>query len=148
MLESLCKNLPTVKNSLKSWLWQKCFPVNFSRFNMIPSTYCVSKVSTSTIKALEQCPQTFFCRQKSIQNKNKKACVWRFSGKSYEVWISEAVLHRCSYKKVLWKYSANLQESTHAEVRLRHGCSLVNLLRVLGTPFSVNTYKALVLEFP
>ena len=29
---------------------------------------------------------------------------------------SEAALHRCSYKKVFWKYAANLQENSHAEV--------------------------------
>ena len=29
----------------------------------------------------------------------------------------EAALQRCSYKKVLWKYAAYLQENTHAEVR-------------------------------
>ena len=26
-----------------------------------------------------------------------------------------AALHRCSYKKVFWKYGANLQEYVHAE---------------------------------
>ena len=28
----------------------------------------------------------------------------------------EAALQRCSYKKMFWKYAANLQENTHAEV--------------------------------
>ena len=28
----------------------------------------------------------------------------------------EAVTQRCSYEKVFWKYAANLQENTHAEV--------------------------------
>ena len=32
------------------------------------------------------------------------------------VGCSEAALHRCSYKKVFWKYIANLPENTHAEV--------------------------------
>ena len=31
----------------------------------------------------------------------------------YELIISEAALHRCSYKKLFWKYAANLQEYTH-----------------------------------
>ena len=39
--------------------------------------------------------------------------------------ISEAVLQRCFYKKVFWKYAANLQENT--EITFRHGCSPVNL---------------------
>ena len=30
----------------------------------------------------------------------------------------EAALERCSYKKVFWKYAANLQENTYAEVCL------------------------------
>ena len=30
--------------------------------------------------------------------------------------ITEAAIQRCSYKKVFWKYTANLLESTHAEV--------------------------------
>ena len=30
--------------------------------------------------------------------------------------LAEADLHRWSYKKVLWKQAANLQEKTHAEV--------------------------------
>ena len=29
---------------------------------------------------------------------------------------SEAALYSCSYKKMLGKYAANLQENTHAEV--------------------------------
>ena len=29
---------------------------------------------------------------------------------------AEAATQRCSYEKVLWKYVANLQENTHAEV--------------------------------
>ena len=29
---------------------------------------------------------------------------------------SEAALHRCSYKKMFWKYAASLQDNTHAEV--------------------------------
>ena len=32
-------------------------------------------------------------------------------------YISEVALQRCSYEKVFWKYAANLQEKTHAEVR-------------------------------
>ena len=34
----------------------------------------------------------------------------------------EAVTQRCSYEKVLWKYAANLQENTHAEVRFQKSC--------------------------
>ena len=62
-------------------------------------------------------------------------------------YLTEAVVQRCSLEKVLWKYAANLQETTHAEVwfqsnfieiALRHGCSPVNLLHIFRTPFPMN----------
>ena len=34
----------------------------------------------------------------------------------------EEALHRCSYKKVFWKYTAKLQEITHAEMRFQWSC--------------------------
>ena len=34
----------------------------------------------------------------------------------YKFLFTEAALQKCSYKKVFWKYSANLLEKTHAEV--------------------------------
>ena len=51
---------------------------------------------------------------------------------------------------LLWKYTANLQENTHVEVRfieiaLRHGCSSVNLLDIFRTPFPKNTSGRLLL---
>ena len=58
--------------------------------------------------------------------------------------LSEAALQRCSYKKLFWKYAANLQENAHAEVlfqsnfidiTIRHGRSPVNLLHIFRTPF-------------
>ena len=33
--------------------------------------------------------------------------------------ISEAAIQRCSEKQVFWKYAADLQENTHAEVRFQ-----------------------------
>ena len=33
--------------------------------------------------------------------------------------LTEAALPRCSYKKLLWKYVANLQQNTYAEVRFQ-----------------------------
>ena len=65
---------------------------------------------------------------------------------------SETALHRYSYKKLFWKYAANLQENAHAEVwfieiKLRHGCSLVNLLHTFRTSFPKNTSGGLLL-FP
>ena len=33
--------------------------------------------------------------------------------------VPQAVLQRCSYKKMFWKHAANLQKSTHAEVRFQ-----------------------------
>ena len=32
-----------------------------------------------------------------------------------QIILSEAATQRCSWEKVLWKYSANLQENTHAK---------------------------------
>ena len=31
----------------------------------------------------------------------------------------EATVQRCSWEKVFWKYTANLQENTHAEVQFQ-----------------------------
>ena len=30
--------------------------------------------------------------------------------------FTEAAVQRCSYEKVFWKYTANLQDNTHAKV--------------------------------
>ena len=32
---------------------------------------------------------------------------------------SEAAVQRCSLEKVFWKYAANLQKNTHAEMRFQ-----------------------------
>ena len=48
-------------------------------------------------------------------------------------------------KKVFWKYAANLQEYTHAEVWFR--CSPVNLLHIISTPFHKNIFGGLLLKF-
>ena len=37
----------------------------------------------------------------------------------YRIWTimnTEAAAQRCSMKKVFWKYAANIQENSHAEV--------------------------------
>ena len=66
------------------------------------------------------------------------------------VWLNfhenaEAVLQRCSYEKVFWKYPANLQDIYHPcrsvillkllsnfiEIILQYGCSPVNLFHIL-----------------
>ena len=47
---------------------------------------------------------------------------------------------------MFWKCAANLQENTHVEVALRHGCSLVNLLNIYSTPFPKNTSAWLLLS--
>ena len=73
--------------------------------------------------------------------------------------ITEAAIQRCSHKTVFWKYAANLQDNTHAEVRfqikllcnfieiaLRHGFSPVNLLPIFRTPFLKNTSGQLLLR--
>ena len=33
--------------------------------------------------------------------------------------FAEAGVRRCSYEKAFWKFAANLQENTHAEVRFQ-----------------------------
>ena len=33
--------------------------------------------------------------------------------------IPQAASQRCSYRKVLWKYAANLQENTHADMQFQ-----------------------------
>ena len=72
---------------------------------------------------------------------------------------SEAVLQRCSWEKVFWKYAANLQENTHAEVRFglsckqlywnrtsARVCSPVNLPHIFRTTFLKNTSGWLLLK--
>ena len=34
---------------------------------------------------------------------------------------------KCSEKKVFWKYAANLQENTHAEMRFQQSCKVTLL---------------------
>ena len=58
----------------------------------------------------------------------------------------EAVLQRCSYKKVFWKYAASLQEIENKVSTLRHGYSLVNLLHIFRTPFPMNISEGLLLQ--
>ena len=38
---------------------------------------------------------------------------------------AEAVLQSCSYKKVFWKYAANVQENTHAKVKSHFGMGVL-----------------------
>ena len=69
---------------------------------------------------------------------------------------AEAATQRCFLEKVFWKYTANLQENTHAEVRkllcnfieitLCHGCSPVNLLHIFRSPFLKEHLRWLLLE--
>ena len=54
----------------------------------------------------------------------KKIClkIWSLlHHKLFFLWLnfSEAATHRCSYEKLFWKYAANLQENTHAQVRFQ-----------------------------
>ena len=48
---------------------------------------------------------------------------------SVKLTSTEAVIQRCSYEKLFWKYAANLQENTHAELRFqqsRYGILLIS----------------------
>ena len=73
--------------------------------------------------------------------------------------ILEAVLYRCSWEKVFWKYPANLQENTHATCEhswilkatllksLWCGCFPVNLLHFFRIPFAKKTSGVMFLTF-
>ena len=62
-------------------------------------------------------------------------------------------------EKVFWKYAASLYEnpcrsaisiklqSNFIEITIRHGCSLVNFMRIFRTPFPRNTSGRLLLKF-
>ena len=59
--------------------------------------------------------------------------------------VSEVVFQGSSYKKVFWKYAANLQEnenvklnSNFIEISLQHGCS-INLMHIIRAVFYKNT---------
>ena len=56
---------------------------------------------------------------------------------------TEAAHQRCSYKKVFWKYAADLQENTNAEVWFKFPISLLHIFRI---PFPKNTSGWLLLE--
>ena len=61
---------------------------------------------------------------------------------------SKVVLQRCPYKKLSWKYAANLQENTFWNLisAFRHGCSPVNLLHIFLIAFPKKTTKRLLLN--
>ena len=72
---------------------------------------------------------------------------------------SEAAVQRCFYEKVFWKYTANLQENTHATVQFNKDakqhywnrtsawvCPPVNLQHIFRTPFPKNTFGWLLLK--
>ena len=66
---------------------------------------------------------------------------------------AEAAIQMCSEEKVFWKYAANLQESTHAEVRFQQSCKVTllnvayyNLLHTFRTLFPKNTCRRLLLN--
>ena len=84
-----------------------------------------------------------------IEDKNLEAPIFK---------PSEVPLQRNSFKKVFWKYAANLQENTHAEVQFHWSCKAtllkhtstwgfsVNLLHIFRTPFYKNTSEVLLLN--
>ena len=56
------------------------------------------------------------------------------------------------FRKMFWKYAANLPEKTHADVwfiefALWHGCSPVNSLHIFRTQFPKNTSRRLLLLY-
>ena len=62
---------------------------------------------------------------------------------------TEAVVQTCSVKKVLLKVLQNSQENTKCQVskkRLWHGCAPVIFVKFLGTPFSIEHLRCLLLD--
>ena len=49
-------------------------------------------------------------------NKMLKLLIMKIYKRSWKMLRPVAAVQRCSYKKVFWRYAANLQEKTHAEV--------------------------------
>ena len=47
----------------------------------------------------------------------RKGIILHFTKKGFYMSLAT---HRCSYEKVLWKCTANLQENTHAEVQFQN----------------------------
>ena len=50
---------------------------------------------------------------------NEPASKTLLQGQTCPIHQIKNTFQKCSYKKVLWKYAANLQEITHAEVRFQ-----------------------------
>ena len=86
------------------------------------------------------------------QKQPSRGGLWKRCSENMLQIYRRAPMPKCDFnkaakKKVFWKYAANIQENTHAEVlqsnfieiTLRHGCSLANLLHILRTPFLKNT---------
>ena len=68
------------------------------------------------------------------------AILWhRLFRKTWKMVDSFSVMFRSSRPEVLWKYTANLQESNFIKITLRHGCSPVNLLHIFRTRFPGKT---------
>ena len=79
--------------------------------------------------------------------------LWHISENNIRKLIMIFENSRSSRPEVIWKHAANLQENTHTEVLCnfieiapRNGCSLVNLLHILRTPFPKNTSGWLLLK--
>ena len=64
-------------------------------------------------------PAEIFCDDNVIAKDYLFGKTWQLKMWNFVVsteFCSEAAIQRCSYKKLFWKYAANLQEKTHAKV--------------------------------
>ena len=103
--------------------------------------------------SLEQVLIDFFCNRFFFQRILPFYRLKMWKGKwcfSFYVIYLEAVVQRCSVKKVFLAISQNSQENTCARVsslkkRLRHRCFPVNFAKFLGTRFLQNTSGRLLL---
>ena len=121
----LCQSLFKIKFQAYSEISKNTFFTEHLRWLLLAS---YNNVPGTTIEPLS-IPCFIFCKSPLLSIFNKLFDVWHhmpliLQSKDYvlnnlrHLTCPEAALYRCYYKKVLWKYAANLRESTHGEATL------------------------------
>ena len=98
----------TFRDLLVFTIWNLYFWIDI--FSLIAVIYFILVVNEKLVKKLEK----EYLKSKYITN-FKKFFIACGIIKLTKV-FTEGALQRCSYKKAFWKYAANLQENTHAEM--------------------------------
>ena len=81
---------------------------------------------------------------------NNVAHLWTTRSSSHEVFLGKGVLKICSkiIREHLWRTAISKKlQGNFIEITLRHGCSLVSLLRSFWTPFAKNISEWLFLRY-